>query len=423
MTNSWAELVRLREAGEKAHAEALGWASDEGASAAAAGGSKAKTEADAEAEAREDAEWLAGISRDLDEWVRDVLTVLRVLVSSRLPWMVKAVEEAKAERGRAGGAERAAAAAAAAAAASPVAAATDAGAGATSPPGGSESRTQLADWEMDMLLCPAQIERLIGAMELNSIELKIDSPVRNYLQVLSHLPKTAAKGQAEGGAAAGKKKEPRRRRGGASQLPADVDPLSPYGKALSLVGPLLERIELCADERQNVAEMAKAAEKARKQEEEGEDYESDEDSDSDGLEDSDSEDEEAEEDEDGNPWSNPLNKRRLRKLIPIVKGTACFAMVSMMNHSCDPSVQIVYADGSSAALALAMRPIKENEELSINYVDVRQPYPVRKADLTFYGFECQCPLCAEEIAREKWREEAGFSGRSKDKAATKPGKN
>jgi hypothetical protein len=106
------------------------------------------------------------------------------------------------------------------------------------------------------------------------------------------------------------------------------------------------------------------------------------------------------------------------KLFPNCEGTALFAVICCMNHSCVPNVQVrkvlppyvimpttrilslqvCYAAGDHAGAVVAQRPIAAGEELCINYVNVARGTGVlgRAADLAHYGFDCDCPRCVEE---------------------------
>jgi hypothetical protein len=45
---------------------------------------------------------------------------------------------------------------------------------------------------------------------------------------------------------------------------------------------------------------------------------------------------------------------------------------------------------------VALRDLVPGEELSINYVGLRQPRLLRQAALMHYGFECVCDVCVYE---------------------------
>lgn len=79
-------------------------------------------------------------------------------------------------------------------------------------------------------------------------------------------------------------------------------------------------------------------------------------------------------------------------------GTALYGAPSLLNHSCDPCLDVVM--GPSATLALqARREIAAGEELTISYLDCSLPVATRRAGLAKgYGFECNCPKCVTEAA-------------------------
>jgi len=47
------------------------------------------------------------------------------------------------------------------------------------------SRMSLQDWEVEMLLNVAVYERLVAALDLNSVEYELDSPLRDYLKTVA----------------------------------------------------------------------------------------------------------------------------------------------------------------------------------------------------------------------------------------------
>ena len=79
-------------------------------------------------------------------------------------------------------------------------------------------------------------------------------------------------------------------------------------------------------------------------------------------------------------------------------GTALFAIICTMNHSCAPNVQVQYDRGDSAGTLVALRDIADGDELFINYVDVENDVSIREQDLRHYGFACACEKCARERA-------------------------
>ena len=61
-----------------------------------------------------------------------------------------------------------------------------------------------------------------------------------------------------------------------------------------------------------------------------------------------------------------------------------------------PNVQVSYMRGDHSGAVLALRDIKEGEELCINYTDTNQDEELRQQDLRHYGFLCACGKCARE---------------------------
>jgi hypothetical protein len=268
------------------------------------------------------------------------------------------------------------------------------------------------DWEADMLFDPALYERLVAACELNAIEVKIDSPLRDYLSIVRSLPRKAAKGAPGGKAGKGKS-------GGGG--------VSPYESAMIELVPLLEQMRGARQARKRVRremealkhggeeeeeegegeeeEEAGAAGKAGKQlsgkdeeEEEDEDEEEEDDGDFDSDFDTDEE-EDGEEDEEEEDDGFGLSAREVRRLCPLSKGSALFAVISCLNHSCEPNVQVAYAEGDRRAALIPMRKLAEGEEVCINYCDVEQELDQRRVDILQYGFVCGCSRCKADEAK------------------------
>jgi hypothetical protein len=321
----------------------------------------------------------------------DSLTILRSLLRERLPAFVEAVEE-----GRGG-----------------VAAAAAAGSSATGarrPP----SARSLRDWEWDMLTSPDTYARLIGAFELNNIEVKVASPLADYWDLVLSLP------DAEGAA-------------------------SPYGVAVAALEPALQQVAAAKDARRRLRRRLRQleAEGAHSDGEEGgagahthgggagdameeEDEDEEEEEEEDDEEEDDYDDNastssgsagagaargarqegyEVEEeggsgDDDDEEEEEEAGALKPSTLFPCCNGTALYALVSQMNHSCEPNVAVTYPQGSHVAAVTARRAIAAGEELCINYVGIRQPRAARQKELAHYGFVCTCPRCEAEKAAE-----------------------
>lgn len=89
-------------------------------------------------------------------------------------------------------------------------------------------------------------------------------------------------------------------------------------------------------------------------------------------------------------------------VFPPLDGTAMYALACKMNHSCDPNVTVLYKrvgwgrNHPLTAFCMALKDIKEGEELTISYIDSEQSFSLRQAALNHYGFKCCCHLCAKE---------------------------
>ena len=82
-------------------------------------------------------------------------------------------------------------------------------------------------------------------------------------------------------------------------------------------------------------------------------------------------------------------------------GSAAYLLASMLNHSCEPNLDISFPANNAVAAFTAARDIARHEQLTISYVDVGQGVTQRRAALEFgYGFTCRCPRCLEEGATQ-----------------------
>ena len=213
--------------------------------------------------------------------------------------------------------------------------------------GVSSSRTTLTTIEIEILFSPRTYEMLIGAFELNNIEMKIDSPLRDYMSTI-------------------------------------VAGLSPNQRvdALSSLSPVLRQIVKAKEARQELSDEAKKILGDDEFEDDDNDDEDDDDDDS------------SQKDEVilAPDSFGPAICINLKTLFPSCNGTALFALTCCANHSCVPNVQLQYNEDSTGVL-VALRDLEPHEELCINYVGLEQPTELRQADLRHYGFTCSCERC------------------------------
>merc|ERR1711939_131256 len=78
---------------------------------------------------------------------------------------------------------------------------------------------------------------------------------------------------------------------------------------------------------------------------------------------------------------------------PALHGTALFATVARMNHSCTPNARIDFTSNSATLSAIATAPVAPGEELSISYIREEADVQVRRRRLLEYGFVCVCERC------------------------------
>jgi len=82
-------------------------------------------------------------------------------------------------------------------------------------------------------------------------------------------------------------------------------------------------------------------------------------------------------------------------------GTAIYALPSLLNHDCDPSVHAAWTRGDSTMTLSTRRSVAAGEELRITYIDSSEHVSKRRRDLRFaYGFVCGCAACVEEASDE-----------------------
>lgn len=79
-------------------------------------------------------------------------------------------------------------------------------------------------------------------------------------------------------------------------------------------------------------------------------------------------------------------------------GSAAYLLSSMLNHSCEPNLDVHFPHNNATVGFMALRDIQKNEQLTISYIDVEMPVSQRRQRLGFsYGFECGCPRCLREV--------------------------
>lgn len=85
------------------------------------------------------------------------------------------------------------------------------------------------------------------------------------------------------------------------------------------------------------------------------------------------------------------------QILPSFEGTGLYTTACMMNHSCDPNVETVYAEdgrGPVIGRVVARRDINPGEELFQTYIDEDMDLNERQGVLRDnYGFTCRCARC------------------------------
>lgn len=87
-----------------------------------------------------------------------------------------------------------------------------------------------------------------------------------------------------------------------------------------------------------------------------------------------------------------------RQLMCGSRGQGIYTIGCLLNHSCEPNLQVLYTAVGDETLSIeALRDIEPGEELNISYVDETLPYPQRQLILyEHYFFICKCPKCTRE---------------------------
>lgn len=100
------------------------------------------------------------------------------------------------------------------------------------------------------------------------------------------------------------------------------------------------------------------------------------------------------------PLLEACRQGRDGELFPSLDGTALYALICKMNHSCQPNCRVQYVGGLSQqplhAQLVALTRIADGEELCQSYIDLSLPYSERQRALADYGFQCACPRCSAE---------------------------
>ncbi|KAL3509663.1 hypothetical protein ACH5RR_029064 [Cinchona calisaya] len=80
------------------------------------------------------------------------------------------------------------------------------------------------------------------------------------------------------------------------------------------------------------------------------------------------------------------------------EGTAFFPLQSCMNHSCNPNAKAFKReqDKDGQAILIALRSVRQGEEITISYIDEDLPFEERQLLLADYGFRCRCPKCLDQ---------------------------
>jgi len=78
-----------------------------------------------------------------------------------------------------------------------------------------------------------------------------------------------------------------------------------------------------------------------------------------------------------------------------VQYMAVYPITAYLNHSCDSNVAVVHPQIDHYKGVIALKPIKQGEELFVDYVFGTKATPEEKRDIlkSRWGFDCECPKC------------------------------
>jgi hypothetical protein len=95
-------------------------------------------------------------------------------------------------------------------------------------------------------------------------------------------------------------------------------------------------------------------------------------------------------------------------------GSAISVEASIFNHSCCPNAAFVW-DGLQLELR-ALREIPGNQEITVNYIDLRKPKNERKSELKeLYYFDCRCErCCSDDDDLHLWNQMKAFQEQIKE---------
>ena len=214
---------------------------------------------------------------------------------------------------------------------------------------------------IDSLLTEDVYHAAVAACALNGLEIKIPSPVVDYVHAVQSLPPPHA------------------------------------GPALDLLNPLLAQVVAAKHARRELLSLIQNGG------EEGgdDDMGGSAGSASAGSDESGSEEEEEEDDDDDSAYASdpsfgdgaavPSHDRAF----PHVCGTVLFPTIVCANHTCAPNAHVAYVAGNTVGALLARTRIAAGEEVCISYIGVGSDTTreERKEALTRWGFVCDCARC------------------------------
>jgi len=74
-------------------------------------------------------------------------------------------------------------------------------------------------------------------------------------------------------------------------------------------------------------------------------------------------------------------------------------LYNYINHSCDPNVEVKYAENSDGEFRVdlvTLKRIEKGEQIKMSYIDNTKGYVDRQKDLAIYGFVCKCKKCLQK---------------------------
>jgi SET domain-containing protein len=99
------------------------------------------------------------------------------------------------------------------------------------------------------------------------------------------------------------------------------------------------------------------------------------------------------------PLDGDLQDKCDRNAFEGTKADYIYATWSLCNHSCDPNAYIELDTQTGVAALVALKPIADQEQITISYVETETDTQTRRDQLLDgWGFTCECTRCVQDSA-------------------------